>query len=248
MFRDFFTGASFVTRGLHAFFCDRKTWRYALIPWALMSCIYAVAVFGIFWFAGKISVILSESFANLPSWLSGILNFIITTTGVMIILLLLSAAVCFVYELLGGLFFDALTGYYEQKKYGTVPRKMSFSENLRYTLDSIGFGIRSAIVFIVFFICSLISSLIIPFAGQIILVLIMGYYIGISYMISAAVNNHFSVKQLEKLCSEKKALVTGFGAAAYLLLSVPLGVLFFLPSLVLGATELFDEKIKKEPY
>lgn len=241
MFRDFFKGVSFIARGWNAFFRDKKTWRYALIPWLLMSCIYAVAVYAVFFFAGKISEMLAESFANLPSWLGSSLNFIITAGGAVIVLLLLSTAVCFVYELLGSLFFDALTGYYEHKKYGTLPRKMSFSENLRYAVDSLSFGIRSAMIFGVLFICSLI----IPFAGQIIMFLIMGYYFGISYMISTAVNSHFTVKQLEKLCSGKTALVTGFGTAAYLLLTIPLTTLFVLPALVLGASELFNEEIKK---
>ena len=247
MFKDFFTGASFVFRGWESFCRYRKTWRYAIIPLIAMLFFYIAAFAGLFSFAGKFSNMLAEQFAKLPEWLSflsSFLNFVITAAGVITLLLLLSAVFSFIYELFGSLFFDALTSCYEKERYGTVPREMSFSENVKYALSSMRFGLRSAMIFVILFIISLLF----PIAGQIILVLVMGYHFGVSYMISTAVNNHLSIKELEKLCSKKSALVVGFGSTAYLLLSIPLTTIFCLPALVLGASELFNEEIKKELY
>lgn len=244
MIQDFLHGGSYIAKGWKAFYGDKRAWKFALFPFLIMFIFYAFAAWGIFYLFRICSEKLTAVIQELPdwiSWLGAVASGIISLFSFLFIILFLAATICTFYEFFGGLFFDSLTAYYEKKEFNTTPRAMTFRENLRYTWDSFCWGIRVVIIFCALFI---LSSLL-PIVGPVLLIGIMGYFFGISYMICSANNNHVSIEQLKLICSQKLALVAGFGVTAYLLLSIPFVAIFLLPALVLGGSELFNTHLKK---
>ena len=243
MIRDFSLGVTYILKGGRAFYSDKKLWKFAVIPLGLLLIFYVLAICGVYslssFAAGKLTALTGQ----LPDWLAwvgSVLNSGVVIFSVLFFVFFLSTSIGTFYEFFGGLFFDSLTQYHEKKRFGITPRKLTFAENSKYALNSLFWGIRVAIIFCLFF----SASLFFPVAGQLILIAAMGYCFGISYMICSAHNNFVSVKQLRMLCSQRRALVMGFGTAAYLLLSIPAAAIFFLPALVIGGSELFNEQLK----
>lgn len=244
MLKDYIKGMSYIIRGTHDFFHDKESWRYAFFPLILLFVVYFFLFWGIIglshWFADKIS----QAMAGLPGWLSWLGNVICGLsylTGTIAALLILGMTVCTLYEIFGGLFFDSLVEHHESRKYGPRQEKPSWSANLKYCIESILLGIQTAIVF-----CGLfVISLIFPVFGQIVLVICMGHYLGLSYIFCSANRNGVTVGVLKKIAGKKTFVILGFGITCYLLLMVPFAALIFLPGLVLGGSELFNNELKE---
>ncbi|MBO5822018.1 MAG: EI24 domain-containing protein [Lentisphaeria bacterium] len=218
-------------------------WKFGIIPLGLMLIFYALAIFGVYSLSGFVSGKLAALTGQLPDWLvwvGSVLNSGVVIFSVLFFVFFLSTSIGTFYEFFGGLFFDALTQHYENRRFGIVPCKMTFAGNFKYALNSLFWGIRVVIIFCLLFIVSLFF----PIAGQIVLIAAMGYCFGVSYMICSAQNNGVSLAELQQLCSQRRVLVMGFGTAAYLLLSIPAAAIFFLPALVIGGSELFNEQLK----
>ena len=243
MIRDFLLGVTYILKGGRAFYSDNKLWKFGIIPLGLMLIFYALAIFGVYSLSGFVSGKLAALTGQLPDWLvwvGSVLNSGVVIFSVLFFVFFLSTSIGTFYEFFGGLFFDALTQHYENRRFGIVPCKMTFAGNFKYALNSLFWGIRVVIIFCLLFIVSLFF----PIAGQIVLIAAMGYCFGVSYMICSAQNNGVSLAELQQLCSQRRVLVMGFGTAAYLLLSIPAAAIFFLPALVIGGSELFNEQLK----
>jgi uncharacterized protein involved in cysteine biosynthesis len=132
--------------------------------------------------------------------------------------------------------------YYEQKKYGIAAHKLSLGETFKYSLESLVFGIRLCLCFTGLFFLGLFF----PVIGQLLLIVLTGYFMGISYMICPAINSNASIKQLRKAANKKLAATLGFGLWSYLLLLIPFSTLFLLPGLVLGGSDLYNSQLKEE--
>ena len=113
--------------------------------------------------------------------------------------------------------------------------------SLKYSIESFLFGIRTALAF-----CGLfIISLFFPVIGQILLIICMGYFLGLSYIICSANRNGTTVGQLKKAAGKRIFVILGFGVSAYFLLMIPLAAIIVLPGLVLGGSELFNRELKE---
>ena len=198
MIQDFLSGAMLVFKGLHIFYNNKKLWSYALFPFLIMMIFYSAAAYLFFKTARASSGKLADTFQQLPDWLSWlgtVTNGLLSAFSAIFIILFLCTTFCTFYEFFGGFFFDSLTEYHEKIKFGIVPDKKGFRENLKNFRDSVLWGTHTFIVFCLLF----AISLLLPFIGQIILIMVMGYYLGISSMISSANNSGVSVKQLKIL-------------------------------------------------
>lgn len=243
--KDLRAGAMCVVRGWQAFYGDKKSWRYAVMPFLIMAVFYLGILAGVFLLTRAASRALTTYIEQWPDWLAWLaypVNGVLAAGGLVIVLVLAAVTVGTVYEFFGGFFFDSLTACHERKKWGIEPAVMTWRENVKYGWESCRFGIKTFALFCILF----LFSLIVPVIGPLVLVLGMGYFFGITYTISAACNSRIPIAELKRLCARNRALVIGFGATAYLLLMIPFFALLLLPALVLGGSELLHAHLKKE--
>ncbi len=242
---DFLRGATYVSKGCRAFYNDKSAWKYAAWPIVIMSITYVLLFIGIIYFAQQGASSINDKLSGLPGWLAWLRSLVDVSSyilGIVLGLLILGTTCCTLFEIFGGLFFDSLVSYYEKKTYGIAPQEVPFLTTLKFCMDSLFFGIKTSLVFVFL----LIASLFLPLVGQIILVLVMGYYICVSYMICSANNSGASLAKLRYSVRKKNHIVVGFGATAYILLLIPFASIVLLPGLVLGGTELFHDEIREQ--
>lgn len=238
MFRDFFQGAAFVFRGIRAFYCDGKAWKYTVLPMLLLLLLYWLVYRWITNTAERLGNSVSDALSGLPSWLLWLQDctvFLISVSGVVAAMLLLALTVSTMYEIAGGFFFDPLVSYREKQRSGLEPCKLTTAQNIRNILDSIFWGIRTALLFLLFF----LLSFFLPLIGQILLVIVMGHRIGQSYLIVPGFNRGMTVAGVQKISRVRYAMTAGFGVTVYLLFLIPFAPLLLLPGIVMGGADLF---------
>ena len=242
---DFQLGCSYVFRGIQNFFQDRSCWKYAVFPAIPVLLIYLVFLCFVFRWTGIGAEWAASMAAGWPEWISWIavpLQWGIWFCGVAAGFFLMAVTVSLLYELFGGLFFDALTDHYEKKTFGTTAPAVPLKQNISFTVASILFGIRS--LFILLFL--ILISFFLPVAGQILTALVMGYFLGISCMMSSAGRNGESLAALRAAAGKRRWLTAGFGVTANLLLMFPFAALLLLPCFVVGASEMRCRELSGE--
>ena len=244
MIRDFMKGLSYAACGIRIFFHDRKSWKYALFPWCFLVIIYFIIFRIITGLTSCLSEKINQLMATLPAWLSWLASLVCGLShflGFIAGILILGMTVGTFYEMFGGFFFDSLVDHYETRKYGPRPVAISWRSSLKYSIESFWFGIKTALAF-----CGLfIISLFFPVVGQILLIICMGYFFGLSYIICSANRNGATIGQLKKAAGKRIFIILGFGVSAYFLLLIPLTAIIFLPGLVLGGSELFNRELRE---
>ena len=232
--------------GLTRFYSDRSLMKYAVFPFILM--------FGSTLLFLILAVILaSYQAAKLEQWLSALPSGFSWAAPVLSAGAIIAAAVITVtisilaastlYEAFAGPFFDSLIKNYEKKYYGVILPDIPLKRSLFFLLQSIFYSINTLLLSLVL----LLPSLFIPFLGPLFLCVIIGYRIGVTYMIPSGFLHNRSVKEQLVSARGKKACILGFGITVYLLFLLPMISLLLLPGVVLGGTELLhcldrDEK------
>ena len=186
----------------------------------------------------------NRSLAGLPDqlqWLTSFVSGLSSVLGVLFALFLMGTTVCALYEMFGGIFFDPLIEYYEEKNYGVSPGRRSAGRSLKYCLDALFFGVKTSVLFVFLFTLSLFF----PVAGQIVLAGSMGYCAGIAYTLTPANTLGLSLADLRRRVRGRRSIVLGFGLTAYLLLLVPFATLLLLPGLVLGGADLVTRDLRE---
>ncbi len=217
MFQEFFQGMNYAGRGIGDFFSRPKLWKYAVIPALIVLALYTGAGFAAFYCIDNI-------FASI---------------GVFILVLLSLTLLCPLYELFGGVFFDSMVEAFEKQEYGYKNPGRKFFTEITFFLEACLFSFVTLLLFILMFLIGLI-----PVIGPILLVLVMGYRYAQTYMLNVCCNHSLSIRELKKASAKNRMASTGFGTAVYLLLLIPLGGLFFLPGIILGAARLYNEKLR----
>ncbi len=241
--KDFLRGVGYISKGCREFYNDKKAWRYAAIPLSIIFLFYVAAFWIIIHFSGKCADGINGWLAGLPTWLSwfhSLINGLSYFLGIITAVLLLGTTICIFYEMFGALFFDSLVEYYEKKRFAIVPHNLSITRNVKYGIESLFFGIHIS----VFSFLSFIIGIFFPVVGQLVFIVVMGYYTGISYMVCSANNGGFSLAKLRATAKNKTAVILGFGIAAYLLLLIPFATIIIFPGLVLGGANLFNNEFK----
>ena len=241
--KDFLRGVAYIPKGCREFYGDKKAWKYAAIPLSIIVLFYLSAFWMIIHYSGKCADGINTWLSGLPSWLSWFYSFVSGFSyflGVIVALVLLGTTICVFYEMFGSLFFDSLVEYYERKKFAIIPRNLSITKNIKYGFESLFFGIHIS----VFSLLSFVIGVFFPFVGQLLFIIIMGYYTGISYMICSANNSGFSLSKLRVVAKGKTEIILGFGMTAYVLLLIPFATIIIFPGLVLGGASLFNNEFK----
>ncbi len=217
MASDFFNGMGYAGRGIGDFFSRPELWKYAVFPVLIVFALYTGAGFAAF-------CCIDNIFASI---------------GVFILVLLSLTLLCPLYELFGGIFFDSMVEAFEKKEYDNRnPGRKLFTE-ITFFLEACLFSFVTLLLFLLMFLIGLI-----PVIGPVLLVLVMGYRYALTYMLNVCCCHGLSVKDLKKAAAKKRMAVAGFGTAVYFLLLIPLGGLFFLPGIILGASRLYNEKLR----
>ena len=238
----FLRGSRYVFSGCRAFYCDRKAWKYAVLPLGVMTAVYLLLFWAVLSLSRRGAEALDRCLTGLPGWLAWLpplVSGLSSLLGVLFALLAMGITVSALYEMFGGLFFDSLIEYHDGKQYGFSPGRQSLKRNLKYCLDSLLFGVKTSLLFVFLFILSLIF----PVGGQLLLAVSMGYCAGIAYMLTPANLRGLTLADMRARLGGRRSAVLGFGLTAYLLLLIPFAVLFLLPGLVLGGADLVNREL-----
>ena len=90
----------------------------------------------------------------------------------------------------------------------------------------------------------LIPPLLIPVAGLIPAVAVVGYRFGLSYAFSSAFARRIDVREVRRRARPHRAAVVAFGGLSYLLLLIPFAAVFLLPGFALGGSIFFHERLR----
>lgn len=243
MIKDFWAGASCVFQGIDDFYSDRGAWKYTILPFLTMAVVYALMFWGVYYTVSKVTAAVYAWIAQGPSWISWAApgaGWVISLLGIISVIFFIAITVSVFYEIAGGIFFDPLTEYYENRKFGIAPVKLTFKEEVIFFRDSLGFGIKTLIFFVLLF----MLSIFVPVIGPLLMIIGTGYSTGVSYMLCSARNSRMAISGLTAASARNRAAVTGFGVTAYLLLMIPFAALFVIPGLALGGSELFHKFLR----
>lgn len=238
----FFRGAALVFKGIAFFYQERALWKYTFGPWLILLAVYSGMVWLIFHLSHKLSTWLCSYLTELPAFLQSAVAVTITVTAVLFSALLILSTLCTLFEIFGGLFFDKLLEECNRRYYNLPETVVPVKRQLAFALQGTFYGIRSALLLCIL----LILSLMIPFFGQTVLVLIMGYRMGYALLFAPGFLNNKGIAETRQEFSERKAEITGFGICVYLLQLLPLSLPFTLPGMMLGALMLYNGKIPEK--
>ena len=223
--------------GLTRFYSDRSLMKYAVFPFILMFGTTLLFLILAVILASYQTAKLEQWLSALPSglsWAAPVLSAgaIIAVAIITVIISILAAST--LYEAFAGPFFDSLIKNYEKKYYGITLPDIPLKKSLLFLLQSVFYSINTLLLSLFL----LLPSLLIPFVGPLLLCLIIGYRIGVTYMIPSGFLHNKSVKEQLVSARGKKAYILGFGITVYLLFLLPVISLLLLPGVVLGGTEL----------
>ena len=237
--RNFIIGAGFAFDGIKVFYQMPQLWKYAAFPWFLILLTYSGIVVAGWYLIKYLSVFFAEKCAELP----GFLQWLATAAGSMaaigVILLFSVVAVVSIgslYELFGGLFFDALIQKFSRNSY---PDKLGGSDwkfNSKAIVDSIVHSINTLLIIL----AMLILNPLLPLIGEIIGIIVISYRFGVSYLAMCGFHYRKTMSQTRTLAYKNFMLTLGYGVSIYLIFLFLLAVVFTLPGLILGGVKLYN--------
>lgn len=238
--REFIRGAGFAVEGIKIFYQTPQLWKYAAFPLLLILLTYCGLAAAGYFFVRYLSAFFAEKCSSLPGFLQWLAS---AASGLAAIGVALGFAVLAVvslgtlYELFGGLFFDALIRRFSSNH---CPEKLHDNDwkfNLKALADSIFYSVNTLLVFVLV----LIVNTLLPVVGHIIGALIIGYRFGMAYIAMCGFHYHKTMQQTQVLARRNLMLTLGYGVSIYMLFLVPAAVIFTLPGLILGGVKLYND-------
>ena len=235
-FSAFLQGIQANINGVKFFYAHRDLWKYALVPWIFVVIFYALFVAGLIWGMSALTASLRECMESLPGWLSW-LTALVSAGGVIAVIAASVLAVVFltstVYELFGGLFFDALIARIELNESGIKLPENSWNFNLRVVADTFRYTLGT----LLWMVLTLFINLI-PLIGPVISFFIISYRFGVTYLSITTFRYGMTLFQAQQKLTGRKAAVLGYGTAINLVYLVPGAVFFLLPGIITGGVLL----------
>lgn len=237
-FRKFFIGAGQPLLGIAAFYQQTSLWKYSLVPLAIVLGLYAL----IFWSGTCLNAYLAELIRQwVQQWPDSLHFFawIFRQAAAFALFALLitfmALAIGPLYEIFGGVFFDRLIEKFTRRQFQNQLAQTSLKFDLLALKDSIIYNL------ITFFwmIAAFFALGALPVIGPVIAAFIIGYRLGVSYLALVGFRHRMSMPQLRWLARRHAAAVTGFGIMIYLLFSIPLTGIIFMPGIITGSVLLF---------
>lgn len=238
--KELFQGAALTFEGIRLFYLNRPLWKYAVAPLLPVLAVYLLLGYAAVRTVSAFSAYMTGVCADLPKFLqflavaaSGASCLIVA----LIFLLIVIACTSTLYELFGGLFFDALLDRFAGDLCPEKLRKNSWQFNLKAVIDSIFYSLGTLLLIIGCF----ILSMLLPVIGHIIGILVISYRFGITYLAMTGFHCGRTLRQTRQLAGGRCMLVMGYGAVIYLIYLFPLAVLFMLPGIILGGVLVYQD-------
>ena len=244
--REFFTGVGLLFRGF-------ATWRTApgrMILGLIPAIIVAAAItVGLVLLALNIEAITTAAtpFANDWDKVWRDLVRVLAAVAFLIAALFLVSATFMTVTLIVGQPFYELVWRHAESRFGPVP------DSAPGFWKSVGLGITSGLRMLIPTVLigiALFALGLVPLVGAV-LAAILGAFVGGWFLVLELTGLPFdarglSFRQRRAALRSRRALATGFGAAAYLLVLVPLGAVFVMPAAVAGSV-LLTRRVLAEP-
>lgn len=237
--KNFFKGASFLWNGIQLFYSDRSLWKYALGAWSTLIVLYVSTIAVIVYCTGKLAAYLSQHLASYPDFLRSLLAGSLHLLAFVLAAVLILTTLCTFFEIFGSFFFDKLIEKVETKYYRTELPRLPLSIQLGFTFQSLCFGLKSTLYFLLLF----ILSFFLPLAGQLLLIVLMGFRMGVSLLIAVGFLRGKSSGESRQDFREHAMTTAGFGIVLYVLQLIPLALPLILPGAVVGAVMLWNGKL-----
>ena len=235
-FSAFLQGIHANVSGVKFFYAHRDLWKYALVPWLFVIIFYALFIFGVTCGMSALTASLRDCMESRPGWLSW-LTALVSAGGVIAVIAASVLAVVFltstVYELFGGLFFDALIARIELNESGVKLPENSWKFNLRVVADTFRYTLGT----LLWMVLTLFINLI-PLIGPVISFFIISYRFGVTYLSITTFRYGMTLFKAQQKLADKKAAVLGYGTAINLVYLIPGAVFFLLPGIITGGVLL----------
>jgi CysZ protein len=240
---DFLYGFIYPFRSIKFFFSHPKLITYSITPIIINLIIYGSVFFFTYrWLLGSVDKWLGIDSEGAGFWLQFL------HTALLVIGFLLTLFVCYLlFTILGGLVTAPFNEEISQRVEeivtgGAVGHKMGFWEDAFISIK----GEAEKLVFYLFFLFLIFLLNIIPAAGNIVSV-ILGtifsfFYNSLDFLDMPMTRKKMRFKDKLKVVKSGGWLTYGFGAAAFLMMFLPIVNVFMKPILVVAGTSLYYEK------
>ena len=241
---DFSKGAGWLLKGISCFYRTPSLWKFALIPFLLTLLLYGILFlaavrYGIPYLLDLLPD--PEGHAQWVRWLIHPLRWLAALSCWLGLVLAVLLTLSSIYELLGAPFFDGMVVRMEREKYGKESVPLPFQRNLVCAFQSGMFSLVTLLLAVGLFFCALL----LPVIGPLLMVLVIGYRMALTYLFSCGFNRGLGVREILSLAGKRHTLVLGFGTAAYLLLMVPFVSIFLIPAFVVSGILLYNEELEE---
>jgi CysZ protein len=237
--RDFFTGVSFLMRGVGMYARSPRLMLLGLIPAVISGVALVGALIAMVYFVDDVAAFITP-YAD--EWSSGlrdtarvIVSVVIVAAWLLLSVLLFTAITL----LIGQPFYEAISKNVEDKL-GGVPGEInvSFWKTLpRSIVDSVRLIILSVLLGIPVVLLGLVPAFG-QVAAPVIGALVGGWILALELTSVPFERRGLRFRDRRRMLRDRRALAVGFGAATFVCFLIPLGAVLLMPAAVAGATLL----------
>lgn len=241
---NFCRGFAFSLRGIKLFYTTPGLWKYTVFPLLMVIATYVLLGYLGSCSVGAFAGFIDEKCAQLPDflqWLATAARAVSILLMIMILSVIAVVSIGTLYELFGGLFFDALIHRFAGDFCKEKLPESDWNFTLKAVFDTAIYSLNTLLIILLF----LLVNLLLPVVGQIVMILIVSYRFGVIYLAMSGFHFRKSLLQTRVAAYCNKMLVLGFGVSIYLMFLFPLAVLFLLPGIILAGALIYLELMKK---
>jgi CysZ protein len=238
----FLTGAGMPFRAVGIFLKNPKYWKYLTWPIVISVILYAALGFLFFWYLMPLA---TDWLPNVHNswlrWLYDALEIIIKILYVLIVIGLFLITFTAAFMVVAAPFIDFLALRYEKDVYSFEPAKAGFKAMAGYYWTSVINNLVLGFWIVFWSIVFLPVSIFFPYFGFIAGTLVLGYLVGLTFLVFSAEHRRIPRRDFKKLLRGNRMLILGCGVVVYFLLFIPFVAIVFLPVSVLAGTIIFNE-------
>ncbi|MBR2358643.1 MAG: EI24 domain-containing protein [Lentisphaeria bacterium] len=241
---NFCRGFAFSLRGVRLFYTTPGLWKYTVFPLIMVIATYVLLGYLGSCAVGAFAGFIDEKCAQLPDflqWLATAARAVSILLMIMILSVIAVVSIGTLYELFGGIFFDALIHRFAGNLCNRKLPELNWKFALKAVFDTAIYSVNTMLIILFF----LLVNLLLPIAGQIVMILIVSYRFGVVYLAMSGFHFGKNLLQTKAAAYANKMLVLGFGVSIYLMFLFPLAVLFLLPGIMLAGMLIYLELVKK---
>lgn len=236
--KSFFHGAGLALKGVVFFYRERSLWKHAIGPWSLLAGVYGLIIWLILHLTNKLAAFLNTQLADSPEFLRLLLSGSLTFIALLISSVLVLTTLSTFFEIFGSLFFDRMLEDVNERYYNIPPEKVPLKKQLLLICQGAGYGVKTTLLFLFL----VIISLFLPFAGQLLLITLIGIRMGYSFIFAPGFLKGETITETTSNFRSRRLEVAGFGICAYLLQLLPFSMPITLPGIMIGALMLYNDK------